>query len=178
MASGDEGHIEDDLAKRRRLTCETLLHLSVQIKTAAEKGLWYGGTIWSEETVNKLVEDMIQTLEQQVLILEGAVALKVIEKSSRFLQDLFMEHPMYGVLHRFRGVFPKLDELIAATGASPSAATGASPAAATGASPAAATGASPVAQQAPHLRQHQTPRQQPLGHGYVVSIMSAGGWPI
>ena len=49
---------------------------------------------------------------------------------------------MYALLFRFRGVFPKLDELIAATGASPSAATGASPAAATGASPAAAPDAS------------------------------------
>ena len=62
-SSGDDADREDLAVKRRRLTGETLLHLSAQINTAAAKGHWYGGTIWSEGTVNKLVDTLIQTLE-------------------------------------------------------------------------------------------------------------------
>ena len=88
MASGDDEDREDLAVKRRRLTGETLLHLSVCISSAAEQGLWHGTSTCSEDFVNNHVEKMLQTLRSMVDTLLGPVALQIVKKASQLLQDL------------------------------------------------------------------------------------------
>ena len=44
-------------------------------------------------------------------------ATGLLKKAAAFLQDLFLERPMYSHLHNFKGVLTKLHSMEAATGA-------------------------------------------------------------
>ena len=122
-ATADESSELDSAVKRRRLLGDILIQRRADLITAADKGDWHGSSHWSQEFVATHIDELVVVLKQ-IIADEPVGGPRLAKKVGAFVQDVFLDRPMYVHLHNFKGVFPQFAQLSAAPGAEP-AATGA-----------------------------------------------------
>jgi len=104
QAARQPADAENQTVKRRRLLGDILMQRRADIITAADKGDWHGSSHWSQKFVSTHIHELLVVLQQ-------IGCAKVAKIMGAFVQDVFLERPMYAHLHNFKGVFPEFAKL-------------------------------------------------------------------
>ena len=124
QSNSDPSDIEEPVHKRRRQLSETLKGLREGITASANEGNWFSDSEWCQDSVCFLIHELMHVLEGIIdnerkaatgagTAATGAVApvVKLANKVSEFLAELFKGCPMFDSVNHFQGVFTKLKAL-------------------------------------------------------------------